>query len=216
MVRKVLVVCGIFSSLLYGAMIGAIRFEGYSPISQTVSELSAIGAPTRPLWIPLGIVYGVLVIGFGLGVWVSAEGKRALRVVGGLLIAWGVIGFAWPFASMHQREVLEEGGKTLTDTMHIILTMVTVLFMLVAIGFGAAAFGKRFRLYSIGTIVLLLVFGFLTSLDAPRVEANLPTPWVGVWERINIGVFLLWIMVLATALLRAKRGPGSIDGSAKS
>lgn len=47
---KALLFCGIASSLLYGAMIGAIRFEGYSHISQTPSELSAIGAPTRSLW----------------------------------------------------------------------------------------------------------------------------------------------------------------------
>lgn len=60
MMRKVLLVCGILSSLLYGAMIGAIRFEGYDPLSQTVSELSAIGAPTRPLWTLLGSVYECL------------------------------------------------------------------------------------------------------------------------------------------------------------
>jgi hypothetical protein len=43
-------------------------------------------------------------------------------------------------------------------------------------------------------------------LDGPRIAANLPTPWVGLWERINIGVFLLWVVVLAIALLR-RRGP---------
>jgi hypothetical protein len=35
--RKALLVCGIVSSLLYGAMIGAIRFEGYSRISQRIN-----------------------------------------------------------------------------------------------------------------------------------------------------------------------------------
>jgi hypothetical protein len=39
-------------------------------------------------------------------------------------------------------------------------------------------------------------------LDGPRIAADLPTPWVGVWERINVGAFLLWVVVLATALLR--------------
>jgi hypothetical protein len=76
--------------------------------------------------------------------------------------------------------------------------------MLLAIGFGAAAFGKRFRLYSIATLLTVLVFGALTFLDAPRVGANLPTPWLGVGERINLGMFLLWVVVLATALLRAR------------
>jgi hypothetical protein len=61
--------------------------------------------------------------------------------------------------------------------------------MLLAIAFGAAAFGKRFRLYSIVSLVILVAFGALTFWDAPRIAANLPTPWVGVWERINLGVF---------------------------
>ncbi len=85
--------------------------------------------------------------------------------------------------------------------MHKILTMVTVLLMLIAIGFGAVAFGKWFRVYSIATIVILLVFGALTGLDAPKIEANQPTPWVGVTERITNGVFLLRVVVPAVALL---------------
>ena len=54
--------------------------------------------------------------------------------------------------------------------------------------------------------MFLLVFGVLTGLEGPRIGANLPTPWGGIWERINIGVFLLWIVVLAAALLRAEKG----------
>ena len=204
MVRKVLLVCGILSSLLYVAMniFVPMQFDGYSYASQTVSELSAIGAPTRPIWVWLGLLYTVLVVAFGLGVWGSAARNRPLRVVGGLMVVSGVIGLFWP--PMHQREVLAAGGGTLTDTMHIVFSMVTVLLMLLALGFGAAAFGKRFRLYSIATIVLLLVFGALTGVDAPAVGANEPTPWIGVWERINIGVYMLWVVVLAIALLRTQ------------
>ena len=46
---------------------------------------------------------------------------------------------------MHQREVLAAGGGTLSDTMHVVLGGVTVFLMFLAIGFGATAFGKRFR-----------------------------------------------------------------------
>src|SRR5213082_2883864 len=71
MARRSLLVCGIMSSLLYVAMnvFEAMQWEGYSSASQTVSELSAIGAPTRPLWVLLGIAYTLLVTGFGWGVW---------------------------------------------------------------------------------------------------------------------------------------------------
>lgn len=206
--RDALLVCGI-SSLLYGAMIGVIRFEGYSRISQVPSELTAIGAPTRPLWMLLGAVYTLLVTGFGLGVWKSAGRSRALRIVGGLMLAYGSLGLLWPFASMHQRDVLAAGGGTLSDTMHVVLGGVTVLLMFLAIAVGATAFGKRFRLYSISSIVVLVAFGALTFRDAPRLQANLPTPWIGLCERINISVFLVWVVVLATVLLRgeARRSP---------
>ena len=116
------------------------------------------------------------------------------------MVAYGVVSLAWPLAPMHLR-----GAEfTLTDTMHIVLAMVTVLLMLLAIGFGAVAFGKRFRRYSTATLVILVAFGALTGLDGPRIAANLPTLWVGVWERINIGAFLLWVVVLAVALLHGE------------
>jgi len=198
--RKTLLFCGIASSLLYAAMIWAIRYEGYSLISQVPSELTAIGAPTQALWARLGWIYTVLETAFGLGLWQSADRNRALRIVGGLIVAHASLGLLWPFASMHQREVLAAGGGTLSDTLHVVLAAVTVFLMFLAIGFGATAFGKRFRLYSIVTIVVLLVFGGLTFLEAPRLQANLPTPWIGLWERINISVFLLWVVMLIAVL----------------
>ena len=67
--RKTLLVCGIASSVLYAAMIWAVRYEGYSPISQVPSELTAIGAPTQALWARLGWIYTMLVTAFGLGLW---------------------------------------------------------------------------------------------------------------------------------------------------
>jgi hypothetical protein len=201
-VRKVLVICGILSSLFYTAMniFVAMQYEGYHSASQTVSELSAIGSPTRPLWVSLGIVYALLVIAFGLGIWRSAGQNRRLRIVAGAMIVNVVIGLFWP--PMHQREVLAAGGGTLTDTLHIVFTMITVPLFLLAIGFGAAAFGKRFRMYSIVTIVVVILFGVLTGFDSPRMEADLPTPWIGVWERIGIGAYMLWVVVLAIILLR--------------
>jgi hypothetical protein len=70
-------------------------------------------------------------------------------------------------------------------------------------GFAAAAFGKRFRRYSVASAVTMLVAGGLTATQQNAVAANLPTPWNGVYERISIGGYLLWMAVLAGALLRA-------------
>ena len=69
--RKALLVCGIVASLLYLAMnvLIPMQWEGYNSASQVISELSAIDAPTRSLWVPLGIAYTVLMLAFGGGVW---------------------------------------------------------------------------------------------------------------------------------------------------
>jgi hypothetical protein len=200
--RKTLIAGGIVSSLLYVTMtvVVALQWPGYHSASQTISELSAIGAPTRPLWVTLGVFYTLLVAAFGWGVWKSARGDRSLQTVGALFMVQAVLDLTWP--PMHQRAVLAAGGGTLTDTLHLVWAAVTVLIMMLKIGFAARAFGPRFLIYSIETMIVLIVCGVLTGLDAPQIQANLPTPWVGVWERINLGVFLIWVMVLATMLLR--------------
>ncbi|MDE3211737.1 MAG: DUF998 domain-containing protein [Bacteroidota bacterium] len=205
--RKWLISCGLISSLLYIAMniFVPIGFKGYDSASQTVSELSAIGAPTRALWVALGTGYTLLMLGFGWGALQSSSGDRKLKTTAALIFIYSAISLFWPLAPMHDRLTLAHGGRSATDEIHLILAMVTVVLMTLAIAYGAASFGRRFRYYSYLTIIILLVFGALTGLDAPKVEANLPTPWVGVWERINIGVFLVWIMVLSLKLLFDKR-----------
>ncbi|HLG71884.1 MAG TPA: DUF998 domain-containing protein [Chloroflexota bacterium] len=202
MARKILLVCGIASSVLYVAMnvAGAMLYPGYNAFSQEVSELSAIGAPTRGWWVPAGFVYEVLVIAFGIGVWLSAERKRALQVVGALLVVYGIWNFYWP--PMHQREVIAAGGSTLTDTLHLVWAGITVFMMFLYIAIGATAFGRRFRWYSIATIVLLVGFGLLVALTVGGISTGQPTPWAGVIERINIFMDMQWVAVFAVALLR--------------
>ena len=200
--RQLLLMCGIVGAVLYVAMtlfVGML-WDGYSAADQTVSELSAIGAPTRPLWLLLGTIYTALMITFGWVVWTSARPNRALRVLGALLMVHGVFGAFWP--PMHQRAVLAAGGATATDTLHLIWVMGTGVLFMLETGFGAAAFGKTFRLYSIVTIVIVMACGAMTGTYASQIQANLPTPWAGVWERINIAAYMGWIAALAIALLR--------------
>jgi hypothetical protein len=212
-ILKALLICGILSSLLYFAIniIVPMQYPGYNSASQVPSELSAIGAPTRILWLVLATPYTLLMLAFAWGIWKIAGENRRLRIAGVFMLAYGALGFLWPFASMHQREVLATGGATFSDTMHIALGAVTEIFYLLALAFAAGALGRRFRIYSISTFIILLVFGILTFLEAPGVSTNQPTPLIGVWERINIGIFLLWVVVLAITLLRTQKLPDSIE-----
>ena len=210
--RRGLLTCGILAAALYVAMtlFVGLLWEGYSVVSGVPSELAAIGAPTRLLWMWLGAVYAVLMVAFGWIVWTSAPPNRALRITAALLIAHTVVGQFWP--PMHQRAVLAAGGGTLTDTLHLVWAAITGVFFMLIVGFGAAALGKRFRVYSIVTMVIGLACGAVTSTYASRVQADLPTPGVGVWERISIATFMGWIAVLAITLLRAPHTAATADG----
>jgi len=198
---KNLLICGILSSLLYVLMniFVPLLFEGYNIPSQTVSELSAINAPTRTLWVFLAIVYILLFAAFGWGVWKSANGNRSLRIVATLIMVYAIINVYWP--PMH----LRGNEPTLTDTLHIVWAMVTITMMMLIMGFGAAALGKPFRLYTIATFIAFLTFGVLIGIEAPGIPKNLPTPRIGIWERFNIGAYMLWVIMFAIALLHRQK-----------
>ena len=200
MLRKILLYCGIGASLLYIAMniFVPFLFEGYNVSTQTVSELSAIGAPTRPLWIKLAILYVLLFAAFGLGVWKSAQGDRYLRIAARLIAAYVIVNLYWP--PMH----LRGNTPTLTDALHIIWAIVTLGLMMLIMAFGAAALNKSFRIYTVITFMIFIVFGILVGQEAPGIPNNLPTPFIGIWERINIGAFMIWTMAFAACLLRKK------------
>ena len=46
------------------------------------------------------------------------------------------------------------------------------------------------------------MFGAWSFIGAPDIEANMPTPWLGLRERINVYGFMVWMLALAVALLR--------------
>lgn len=95
---------------------------------------------------------------------------------------------------------LRGNEPTLTDTLHIVWAMVTIALMMLIMAFGAAALDKRFRIYTIATFVIFLLFGILIGTEAPAIPKNLPTPYIGIWERINIGAFMIWVVVFARKL----------------
>jgi hypothetical protein len=206
--RQVLLSCGIVAAAWWVAMdvVGSLRYPGYSYIDQTISELGAVGAPTRVFMTVLsGIPYAVLMIAFGLGIWITAGGRRAQRVTAAVLIGevvWGFVGgLAFPMAT---REVIAAGQDTLRNQMHAWYGIGMPIFFVLAIGFGSHLFGKRFRVFSYATILAMLVLGLLVGLQTSAMIANQPTPWLGVEERMNAYASMLWLAALAVGLLQAQ------------
>ena len=204
--QRVLLACGTVASLLYVTVDLAASgiWREYSYSAQAISELSAIDAPTRPLWLLFGVVYQSLLFAFAWGAWLAAGQRRTLRVTAGLLFGMVAVGIAWMFFPMH----LRGAPTTLTDAAHAVFAGVQVVLTLCAIGFAAVGFGRGFRIYSIASLAIMLAFGVATFLYAPRVAAGLPTPGFGLLERVNVYGYLLWIAMLGAALSRRGRARG--------
>jgi hypothetical protein len=207
MSAKTLIRCGLVSSLLYVVIdiAAALSWPGYNYAAQAISEYGAVGAPTRSGVLLPFLLYNLLMLGFGIGVRVQA----GLRATGSFLIAVGLIGLVATFFPMHMRG----SPRDLSDTMHLVLTGLTVACIIGAIGSSARALGGGFFWYSVATIVIMLAFGLLAALQAPRLDAGLPTPGLGLFERINIDAWLLWAALLSIQLRNLRRpNPGSGSG----
>jgi hypothetical protein len=208
MVRKILLGCGIVSSVLYVVtdVLGILRYPDYRYTEQQFSELLAVGSPVRPLMIALNeFPYNLLVAAFAVGVWTSTGPKRAARITAAMLLGFAVTGMVTGVIfPMNTREALAAGEGGLRNAMHPVGTIVMSLFIVLAMAFGSGLLGRRFRYYTYATIAILIVFGGLASLQVGQMEANQPTPWMGVTERMNIYATMLWVAVLAIGLLLAQ------------
>ncbi len=97
---------------------------------------------------------------------------------------------------------------TSADTMHLVLAAGTGLFVAAYVAVFAIGFGSVFRVYSVLTLAVALVFGRL-SAQVDKIQAGDPTPYLGLLERIGIGAWLLWMAVASVMLLRRSRAEHS-------
>jgi hypothetical protein len=196
--NRFLLFCGIISTVIYIATdtIAATKLPGYSYINQSVSELSAVGASTRPFWVFMTFIFTPLFTAFGIGV-IRVAKKISTRLTGILITMWGLSGFLWLFFPMHVRGQI---GST-TDTMHLVMAGLTVFIIFLFVSVGSMSAGKSFRNYSYLTILAMLVFGYFVARQTPQVVAQLPTPWMGVMERISAFSPMIWMSVFARVLL---------------
>ena len=142
---QVLLACGPLAALEYVGWheLAALRWEGYSRISNTISELHFTGTPTKP---------SRSLAGMGR--------QRAARRVRDWYLA---IGSGQPFAPSDRRthdparchdaavDDLRRGKPCCARGF-----LVGILGWLAAMGFGAAALGRRFRIYSLVSIATVV------------------------------------------------------------
>ncbi len=203
---RALLACGLLYALVYvvaNDVIAAQLQGGYSRVDQAVSELSAVGAPSGPFLRAMLPVFTALMLGFAAGVWRAARGSRALRFTSALLFCSAALGVSWLWFPMTARVDMVSGPMAVNDVGHLVLSGLTVVLVLLQMGFGAAALGKRFRIFSAVAAVTLLAFGAAMGPMVPGVSAGEPTRWMGLCERIMLGGWLAWLSAFAAVLMRA-------------
>ncbi len=199
---RILLACGVLYGVLYvvaSDVIAAPLNDGYSRMDQAISELSGTSAPTRWFLTAMLPTYTALMIAFGIGVRKAAHGSRSLHVTGTLLVASGVSALLWLPFPMTSREDVVDGPMSVNDVGHLVLSGVTFLFIASALWFGARSFGAGFRAYTLITAATIVVFAVLMGTQSPNVPD--PTPWMGLYERVMLWAWLVWMAVLAIILM---------------
>ncbi|MCZ2845165.1 MAG: DUF998 domain-containing protein [Candidatus Bathyarchaeota archaeon] len=201
--KKLLFYGGIFGPLVFLLVdiIGGIITPDYNYIINAVSELIQAGSKNTYLLSPFFLISAIMTVAFGIGMLLNYKDRRSklLFTASILIITTGIFsgltGTIFPMDPFNSE-------MTFAGIMHIILTGISAVFvmlliLMIGIGFHREKQWKSFRLYSIITVIIMVVFGGLT----PALIMN-SIPLLGFFERIVIYAYLLWFFVLAFKLLK--------------
>lgn len=195
-----LLAAGLLAPLLYlGTVVaGAAIRPGYSHVANAISELVEARAPHR---IPLNIaflVYNAFSIAFGIGITVVAANSTVV-LAGWLLAATGGLGVLMSWFPMDPVGT----PATVPGIGHLViagLMSVGTIAAIVAFAIGSASVEgwSGFSTYSYVTAGLVAATGAVAATTAARRRTTM-----GFWERLTIGAFLQWHLVLALRLITA-------------
>ena len=199
-------IAGILAVLIYviAVIIGSALRPGYSQIGNFVSELIETGAPNKGILNPLFIVYNLLTGVFAVGLWIFVQSKSpagsanlgaASAIVLILEAVFGLITVFFP-------QDIRGTTVTSTGTMHIILAGLSSLATMGAmLLFGLWALKvpglTGYGWYSLISVVFVFLSGGLAAYTG-----STNSPILGLMERMAIGGFLQWMLVLGIKLFR--------------
>jgi hypothetical membrane protein len=154
-------------------LIAGARTPGYSSVQDHVSDLAAIGAPTRPL-----MTAGLLGFGVLAPIWASTLSDPRVRTA---VTAGGIGTLAVAAAPL---------GASFGDGPHVAAAVVSYLGMALAPALGARSLGAPRTSYALTALAgVLLVGSTLGKYD-------------GALQRAGLGVTDAWMAVQAVRQLR--------------
>lgn len=198
---RALLLCGILSAILRVAtdIIAGKLWAEYNFASRSISDLTAVGSPTRSFVLPFEIISLVLSVLFAIGTWTLAKDNSLLRITAAMIFGSGVfslIGTLFPVQ-------LSQSLTTSANKTNTIIIGMSVLLLVLAMGFGTAAYKDWFRIFSIKLFFAFLVEDIWATRGIKFSPGGERGPLVGVQERTMLWGYLLWVAIPALKLLRA-------------
>jgi hypothetical protein len=201
--KKLLCYGGIFGPIVFllNDVIGSIITKNYSPIINAVSELTQAGSENVILLSSLFIIAALSIMFFGIGISTHYNFQHSkLLFFGGIFIM--ILGiFSALSGSIFPMDPFG-GEASFAGNMHIILTglniiMVVLAVPMIGIGLYREKQWKSFRLYSMITVFIMVIFGASTSILLMN-EIEM----LGLFERITIYSYQLWIFILGCLFIK--------------
>jgi hypothetical protein len=195
------IVAGLLAPVLYVATVlvfGGVM-SGYSHVAHTIGELNLPEAPYRRAVDGAFVLYNLLIILFSLSLrrGFADRGARVSPFAALLLFLTGLAGLAMTTLF----PVDPKGSEpTFGGQMHATLAGALSVGTILTVYFFARSLRRdggwrRLAGYSFLTLFVILVSGAFAGFAKWR-----GSQVVGLWERVTVGAFLLWILVVALSL----------------
>lgn len=201
---------GVLAPLTYGATVvfGAASIPGYSHLQDSISSLTERGR-TGVVAIDVAfILYNCLVGGFSISMLRRDWSDGAWRTVYCLLLLTAICGvLMWAF-----RQDPVGTPATSSGSVHIVLAAIesisTVVILVIATLRCWSSREPRLAAFVLSLLLCVLIFG-----AAAAMATTFSWPLMGLYERLTIGSFEVWI--LATAVRAGRQAWVLADNSSR-
>jgi hypothetical protein len=201
MFRKILLYCGIAAPILYviTVVVGAAVRHDYSHIVNAISELLSNGAPNKSILDVIFNFYNALLLAFAIGGFiVSKNAGRLCRLAMGIFIGIQILSFSWGFFPMDPIGAEPTFAGTMHNVIGGVVALATILMpLLMGLGLRHARGFQKYVIYSWISSAIIFISGLAAViLGGQGIQV------FGLFERITIGTYELWIFVTALNLLK--------------
>ncbi|MBZ2165775.1 DUF998 domain-containing protein [Methanobacterium spitsbergense] len=201
--KKIYPLFGIVGPILYIIAVfigGAIRHD-YSALYNAISELTMANAPNKILLDILFGFYNISLLIFGSGAYLDSRiNSKKYNSATIMLVIIGILGLLVLVFTQDPRGT----PATLYGTLHILLSGITaaltiISILLIGLSFKKYSKMKIFTWYSYTTSILILLSG---GAGAISLASN--NGFGGLFERITIFLFMIWVITLSYILYNNK------------